>query len=85
MNTNKRIIRALVVICLLFLSLMTYLVWFNMFQADEVASSPYNKRQWEDERYVKRGNIYSSEGNLLAETIVDGDSRIRNYPRGNLY
>lgn len=85
MNPNKRIIRVLVVVCLMFLSLVTYLLYFNMFEAEEVASSPYNKRQWEDELSVKRGNIYDRDGVLLAETIVDGDERIRKYPKGRVY
>lgn len=85
MQTNKRIIRVLIVVSLLFLSLVTYLLYFNMFKAEEVAANPYNKRQWEDERYVKRGNILDRDGEILAETIVDGDERIRNYPKGNLY
>lgn len=85
MNINKRIIRVLVAIALLFLALASYLLWFNMFRADEVYTNSYNQRQWESERRVKRGNIYSSDGVLLAETKVDGDLRIRNYPRGRLY
>lgn len=85
MKPNKRIIHVLVVICLMFLSLVTYLLYFNMFQADKVATNPYNKRQWEDEKFVKRGNIYDSNGILLAETEVNGDARIRRYPKGRLY
>ncbi len=85
MNTNKRIIRVLVAISLLFLALITYLLWFNMFKADEIYTNSYNQRQWESEQQVKRGSIYSSDGVLLAETEVDGDARIRKYPRGNLY
>ena len=84
-SLNKRIIRVLVVVCLMFLSLVTYLLYFNMFEAQEVASNPYNKRQWEDEKFVKRGNIYDRDGVLLAETVVDGESRTRRYPKGNLY
>ncbi|MBO5364659.1 MAG: peptidoglycan glycosyltransferase [Clostridia bacterium] len=85
MNPNKRIIHVLVVVCVMFLSLVTYLLYFNMFQAEEVATNPYNKRQWEDEKFVKRGNIYDANGILLAETEVDGDTRIRRYPKGRLY
>lgn len=85
MNTNKRIIKVLVAISLLFLALISYLLWFNMFRADDVYTNSYNKRQWESEQQVKRGNIYSQEWTLLAETEVDGDARIRKYPRGNLY
>ncbi len=85
MNTNKKIIRVLIVVSLMFLSLVTYLLYFNMFRASDVASNPYNKRQWEDEKYVKRGSIYDRDGELLAETVVDGDNRIRRYPKGSLY
>lgn len=85
MNPNKRIIRVLVVVCAMFLSLVSYLLYFNMFRAEEVATNPYNKRQWEDEKFVKRGNIYDRDGVLLAETEVDGDQRIRRYPQGKLY
>lgn len=69
----------------MFLSLVTYLLYFNMFRSDEVASNPYNKRQWEDEKFVKRGSIYDRDGEILAETIISGDERIRRYPKGHLY
>ncbi len=84
-SPNKRMIHVLVAVCLMFLSLVTYLLYFNMFEAQEVASNPYNKRQWEDEKFVKRGNIYDRDGVLLAETVAEGDSRTRRYPKGNLY
>lgn len=85
MKENKRIIHVLIIVSLMFLILLTYLLYFNMFEAKEVASNPYNKRQWEDEKYVKRGNIYDTNGVLLAETVVDGDERIRKYPMGRMY
>lgn len=85
MRTNKRIIRVLIAISLLFLALVTYLLWFNMFRAKDVYTNSYNKRQWESEQQVQRGEIYSQDGMLLAETEIDGDARIRKYPKGRLY
>lgn len=85
MQNNKKIIRVLVVVSIMFLALVSYLLYFNMFSAEKVASNPYNKRQWEDERFVKRGSIYDRDGEVLAETIIDGDSRTRSYPKGHLY
>lgn len=85
MQSNKKIIRVLVVVSIMFLALVSYLLYFNMFSAEKVASNPYNKRQWEDERFVKRGSIYDRDGEVLAETIVDGDNRTRSYPKGHLY
>lgn len=85
MNSNKKIIKVLVVISLMFLALVTYLLLFNVFQASEVKENPYNARNLEEERNVKRGSIYDMNGVLLAETEVDGDARERKYPYTNLY
>jgi len=85
LNTNRRIIRVLIVISALFLALLTYLLYFNMFQADSVATNPYNRRQWDDERYITRGTIYDSEGLVLAETVEDEDGIKRVYSQGRLY
>ena len=75
MRTNKRIIRVLIAISLLFLALVTYLLWFNMFRAKDVYTNSYNKRQWESEQQVQRGEIYSQGGVLLAETEIDGENQ----------
>lgn len=84
--TNKKIIRVLIVISALFLALLTYLLYFNMFEAESVATNPYNRRQWDDERYVTRGSIYDSEGVVLAETVTDSDGTSRReYPEGRVY
>lgn len=85
MNVNRKIIRVLIVISALFLALLTYLLYFNMFQADTVSTNPYNRRQWDDERYVTRGTIYDSEGLVLAETVEDGEGTKRVYSQGRLY
>lgn len=85
MNRNKKIIRVLIIVSFMFLSLVTYLLYFNMFRATEVATNTYNKRQWDDEKHVKRGSIYDCNGVVLAETEINGEKRVRKYPRGHLY
>ncbi len=85
MNVNRKIIRVLIVISGLFLALLTYLLYFNLFKADAVSTNPYNRRQWDDERFVTRGTIYDSEGLVLAETVKDGDTVRRKYSQGRLY
>ena len=81
MNINKRIIHLLIVVCVMFLSLITYLLYINMFKSEELATNPYNMRQWEKELDVKRGNIYDRNGTLLAESVMDEQSgvHIRRY------
>ncbi len=84
--TNKRIIRILIVISALFLALLSYLMYFNMFKAESVATNPYNRRQWDDERYVTRGTIYDSNGLVLAETVEDDEGNaVRKYSQGRIY
>ena len=84
--TNKKIIRVLIVISALFLALLSYLLYFNMFQAETVATNPYNRRQWDDERYITRGSVFDSEGLVLAETVEDKNGKVkRNYTQGRLY
>ena len=85
MNSNRKIIRVLVVVSVLFLALLSYLLYFNMFEAKSVATNPYNRRQWDDERYVTRGTIYDSDGVVLAETVGTGENIKREYPYGRLY
>ena len=70
MQNNKKIIRVLVVVSIMFLALVSYLLYFNMFSAEKVASNPYNKRQWEDERFVKRGSIYDRDGEFLLRQLL---------------
>lgn len=85
MNSNRKIIRVLVVISALFLTLLSYLLYFNMFEAKSVSTNPYNRRQWDDELYVTRGTIYDSDGVVLAETVGNGETIKREYPYGRLY
>ncbi len=85
MNSNRKIIRVLVVVSALFLALLTYLLYFNMFESKSVATNPYNRRQWDDELYVTRGTIYDSDGVVLAETVDNGEKIKREYPYGRLY
>ena len=86
MKTNKRIIYVLIVISAMFLALLSYLLYFNMFQADKIAANPYNRRQWDDEKYVTRGTIYDADALVLAESVSrDGGENERVYSQGRLY
>ena len=86
MNDNKKIIRLLVLISALFLGLLTYLMYINMFKAEDISSNPYNMRQWDEAASVNRGNFYDRNGVLLAETIKEKDgTQKRIYPEKNLY
>ena len=86
MNINNRIIISLVFISVLFLSLIGYLTYFNLFRARDVAAHPFNRRSWENEERIVRGSIYDRNGILLARTETDSaGNNVRRYPHGRLY
>jgi len=82
MHINKRIIISLILVSALFLSLITYLIYFNTFHARDIFGHSANRRS----EAIVRGNIISSDGVLLAQTITDENGgNVRNYPHGRLY
>lgn len=82
---QKRIIRVLLLLSIMFISLIVYLTYFELFRAEEVKSSSYNKRPSNDE-YILRGSIYDRNKNLLASSTRDAnDNQIRYYEHDNLY
>lgn len=70
----------------IFLSLIVYMVYFEVEKKDSVISSPYNTRQNQFEDRVVRGSILASTGETLAYTQVNGDgSETRIYPYENMF
>ncbi|SES82551.1 peptidoglycan glycosyltransferase [Natronincola peptidivorans] len=85
MESNKKIIHLIVVISLLFLSIIGYLTYFQIFRATAILDNPYNKRQWEREDNTLRGRIYDRNGVVLAESDVVNERPVRSYPHNQLY
>lgn len=70
----------------IFLLMMAYLVYFQVFKSEDFINSPFNKRQESFAEHVVRGKILSSDGVTLAESIVGEDgSESRSYPHGRLF
>ena len=71
----------------LFLGLIGYLMYYQICVSDDVINSPYNRKRQEilAERVV-RGEIKSSDGEVLAYTSVDDDgNETREYPYKNMF
>ncbi len=82
---NKDILKMSVFFSILFFALIFWLIYFTGFRSSAVLNNSYNKRSDELKQVVVRGNIYSSNGELLAYTECDeagGEKRI--YPYGNI-
>jgi peptidoglycan glycosyltransferase len=85
MNIERRTIYVLIFVSSLFLILVGYLTYFELFQKDRIVSNPYNRRQYEVEEKTLRGSIYDSKGNVLASSTVIDEKQQREYPYGSMY
>ena len=82
---HKRMIRVFTAMCTLFVVLIVYLSYFQVFTASTIKDSSYNKRLWIDEENILRGMILDRNGKILAYSEKTEDSSVRHYNYGNLY
>lgn len=98
---KKRAIYLLIVFGIIFLTLIGYLTYLEIFYADEYTSSVYNPRNYELDRKVIRGSVFDRSGIEIAYSekiteekseIVNGtqniwyeDKIVRKYPFDQLY
>lgn len=70
----------------LFLGMIAYFVYFLAVESDDFINNEYNGLQTLFEDDVIRGEIVTSDGYVIAETLVDdeGNSK-RHYPYGNMF
>lgn len=85
MNINRKIIHSLVIVSILFLALIVYLSYFELFTRDKIISNSYNRRQYETEEKVLRGSITDRNGIVLASSSIVKSRQVRKYPFGPLY
>ena len=70
----------------IFLSLIGYMVYFNVKLKDDVINSPYNSRQNAYEERIVRGEILANDGTVLARTDTDEEgNETRVYPMGEVF
>ena len=70
----------------IFVCMIGYFVYFQSIVSSNVITSPYNKRQDTFADRVIRGEIKSSDGEVLAYTNVNADgSETRVYPQDDLF
>ncbi|MGN0354967.1 MAG: peptidoglycan D,D-transpeptidase FtsI family protein [Muricoprocola sp.] len=83
---NKFYTRVAYLFSALFLSLVGYLVYFNVQMADSLNNNPYNAKLDANTSQVIRGRICSADGEILAATNVEEDgSESRVYPYSNIF
>jgi peptidoglycan glycosyltransferase len=83
---KKKILRVLSLMILLNVTLVLYLSYFQIFQADKIKQSSYNKRLWANEDKVLRGSFYDRNKKVLVYSEKDEEEKInRIYKYDHLY
>ena len=81
-SINDNIIKTTYIFSVLFGVLIVYLLFFIVFESEDIIDNSYNKRIETLANYTNKGTIYSRDMEILAETDENGD---RVYPYGNLF
>ncbi len=80
--TKKPIETLFIFFTILFLALISHLLYIQVMKGDALAKDTRNRRVIQREATAQRGRIFDRNGILLAET---DDSRKRYYPKGALF
>lgn len=84
-NLNRNIKILFIIFSLLFLSLIGYLSYFQLYEKNKLITSSYsvyNKRLIDEEKKIFRGSILDRNGNVLAKSAIVNGEQIRQYPDG---
>ena len=83
---KSNILKVTYVFAALFLLLGAYLLYYVIVESKDDINNPYNKRTELLKEYVVRGNIYSDDMTVLAQTVTGEDgTETRVYPYDELF
>ncbi|RGY97806.1 penicillin-binding transpeptidase domain-containing protein [Clostridium sp. AM58-1XD] len=86
LKTNRNILRFAYIVVGLFICVIAYMAYFVQVRSESVINNTYNARLNLFSDRMVRGSIMSSDGQVLAQTVVgeDGEEK-REYPFGSLF
>lgn len=85
-KANKSIMVITCAVVGIFMCLLGYMGYFLQIKSETVINNSYNARLDRFSDRILRGEILSSDGRILAETLTGEDgSETRNYPYGSLF
>ncbi len=85
-KANKSILCMTYVMVGLFVCMIGYFGYFLQFQSEDVINNSYNARLDRFSDRIRRGEILSGDGRVLAQTLVGEDgTEVRNYPYDALF
>lgn len=78
--------KVMAIFLVLFIGLISYIAYFQVFQAPDIAAKQGNRRLWARRNEVVRGTIYDRNGTALTKGEKTGTlTQSREYINGGLY
>lgn len=85
-KSGRQIMNITYLFLFIFVAMIGYFVKFQVKDSDEIINNNYNKRQDVLTETIIRGSIFSDNGEILAQTVVDENgNETRSYPYGSLF
>lgn len=69
----------------IFVAMIVYFTYFLAFESEDFIKNDYNKLQTLFEEDVTRGDIITSDGYVIAETVEKDGEEVRHYPYGEMF
>ena len=86
---NTPITRLYIGVLILFALLVAFTSNWSVFDAEELEAKTENKRPLLEAQQIERGKIFSADGELIAESLPEGEDEslryVRRYPQGELF
>ena len=83
---NRPIVLMTYIMVLTFLTMFGYIIYFVVKKADTVVANSSNKRQDSFDKFIRRGDIITSDDVVIATSLYDDEgNEYRNYPYAGLF
>ncbi|WP_138203480.1 peptidoglycan D,D-transpeptidase FtsI family protein [Haloimpatiens lingqiaonensis] len=84
-DISQNIKKVMIIFLLLFLGLVVYITYFEIFLGPKLVTRADNRRLWAKRNAILRGTIYDKNMKSLAESSKNGDKQTRKYLYNDLF
>ncbi|MBP1744133.1 MAG: penicillin-binding protein [Firmicutes bacterium] len=85
-DITKNIKTVMIIFLVLFIGLISYITYFEVFVGPKIVNNASNKRLWVQRNEVLRGTVYDRDMTALTESKrIDEDTQAREYTYGSLF
>ena len=82
---KNRINNLIKLFCMIFIALLSYISYLQVFKSSHYAQHPFNRRKYMIEEKIIRGSFFDRKGTILARSEIINEKQERIYPFNSLY